>query len=1020
MKTRIILLASLFWCLLMQTMAAPKPEKKLYVPMDYSTCGYRASEKAIPNVPNAVFVKAVDGDCTDRLQRAIDYVATLKPNSEGQRGAILLGEGTFHIVGPLRVTTSGIVIRGMGKDVTTIAKHGFDRGALIYFEGGNSLKIGESIDVVGEKTLAGSTSLTLASTQGISVGSRIRITRPSTPEWIRSLKMNGFGGGLDGSGWKPSDIDIVWNRVVTAVNGNQIEIDAPITTTLSREYGNAYVNIGFNEAEIRECGIENLTLMSAINDWNPKDEDHCWDAVRMDHVRDCWVRRVEFNHFAGSAVNIQLDCSRITVEDCLASEPVSEVGGWRRSVFLTRGQQTLIQRCVSRHGIHDFVAGTCAAGPNAFVQCDSEESYGFSGSIGSWAAGLLFDIVNIDGHDIHLGNLEQWMQGTGWNTANSMLWQCTASTLWCYSPDEDNRCSANGCWGTLTGNAEWLSSNSHVKPRSLFYDQLEKRLKALNLPETDAVKPYILPRDLEGTTSPTVEQAMHMAQVSLTEPRLTMEMWLDSIEYTAPINSNGVKSIDDVKMAKTKAVQQPTRDYKVNNGYLTMDNKLMTGNQYDIPWWSGSVKDNFTRRGARPAITRFVPGREGTGWTDRIDSVISFMEKRHFAALDHHYGLWYDIRRTDHERVRRADGDVGAPFYEQAFSRTGRGTAWDGLSLYDLEKPNEWYWMRLNEFAAKGNPKGILLFNQHYFQHNILEAGAHWVDCPWRPVNNVNSTDFPEPVPFTGDKRIFMAEQFYDVNNPDLWPLHRHYIRMCLDKLKDQPNVVHFISAEYTGPLHFTRFWLQTIAEWEAETGRHPLVALSCTKDAQDALLSDPILNKVVDIIDIRYWHYNTKELWAPAAGKNMAPRQWMRKWGAGKTGFDEAYKAVREYRDKYPDKAVTFYAQQYPTYGWAILMAGGSLPNVMIGNEKLQADICSMKPLDGTGCLVLGNGQKGYLVYAQESSVSLPVESGKYNIHTINTHTGELKVLKKSIKINNTYDFTEVQKNTVLWLERL
>ena len=121
MKTRIILLASLFWCLLMQTMAAPKPEKKLYVPMDYSTCGYRASEKAIPNVPNAVFVKAVDGDCTDRLQRAIDYVATLKPNSEGQRGAILLGEGTFHIVGPLRVTTSGIVIRGMGKDVTTIA-----------------------------------------------------------------------------------------------------------------------------------------------------------------------------------------------------------------------------------------------------------------------------------------------------------------------------------------------------------------------------------------------------------------------------------------------------------------------------------------------------------------------------------------------------------------------------------------------------------------------------------------------------------------------------------------------------------------------------------------------------------------------------------------------------------------------------------------------------------------------------------------------------------------------------------
>lgn len=46
------------------------------------------------------------------------------------------------------------------------------------------------------------------------------------------------------------------------------------------------------------------------------------------------------------------------------------------------------------------------------------------------------------------------------------------------------------------------------------------------------------------------------------------------------------------------------------------------------------------------------------------------------------------------------------------------------------------------------------------------------------------------------------------------------------------------------------------------------MVALSCTKDAQDSILADPELSKVVDIIDIRYWHYNTKGLWAPQAGK--------------------------------------------------------------------------------------------------------------------------------------------------------
>ena len=50
--------------------------------------------------------------------------------------------------------------------------------------------------------------------------------------------------------------------------------------------------------------------------------DHCWDAISMNYVRDCWVRRVNFRHFAGSAVNLQKHVSRVTVEDCVAQEPV--------------------------------------------------------------------------------------------------------------------------------------------------------------------------------------------------------------------------------------------------------------------------------------------------------------------------------------------------------------------------------------------------------------------------------------------------------------------------------------------------------------------------------------------------------------------------------------------------------------------------------------------------------------------------------------------------------------------------
>ncbi len=1077
-----------------------KPKPVLYVPMDYSTCGYHASELPLPDAEVAAYVEWQEGDCSAVIQAAIDEVSQAIRRSEGnggkadnsvRRGAVLLGEGTFRIDHPLRITASGVVLRGMGRDKTRLVKHGTDRGALVYIEGVNRSERGvkgsergvkgserdntsftqDTIFIAADLIPAGSTTIvtfTPTILPSFTPHERIDIVRPCTQEWIDHLDMADFGGGLDYTGWKPTDTELRWDRTIVDVRGDTIVLDAPVTTAIEKRFGGAYVVRGCHDGELSECGVENLTLESAVNDWNPKDEDHCWDAIYIDNVRDCWVRRVNFQRFAGSAVNLQKRTSRITVEDCIASEPVSEIGGWRRQVFLTRGQQTLFQRCISRHGIHDFAAGFCAAGPNAFVECEGEGSLGFSGSIGSWAPGLLFDIVNIDGHDLRFANLEQFQFGTGWNTANSMFWQCTASTIECYSPDSLNRCSAHGCWGTLTGNGNWTSSNDHVQPRSLFYDQLEKRVGKLGL------SPHLLPRSTNATSSPTVDQAMELAQESLTEPRLTMEMWIDSLTSLTPSPSlRGEGNINTQKQKKKRydskvtigQAQKETTPLPLAGG-VGGEAFPLAGNLYSIPWWSGRVKDNFCERDAKPAITRFVPGREGTGWTDRIDSVVVFLVRNGYAALDHNYGLWYDLRRTDHERVRRADGDVWAPFYEQPFARSGQGTAWDGLSRYDLTRPNEWYWGRLREFADKAAKEGIMLFNHHYFQHNILEAGAHWVDCPWRPVNNVqlsvgslefsdfsselrvqsselsdvskvsqpsplnSQLPFPEPVPFAGDKRVFMAEQFYDETNETLHPLHRQYIRMCLDELKDQPNVVHLISAEYTGPLHFTRFWLQTIADWEQETGRHPLIALSCTRDVQDSLLADPVLSKVVDIIDIRYWHYNTQGLWAPEGGKNMAPRQWMRKMKVGKTGFDEAYRAVREMRDRYPDKKVTFFAQQYPNYGWAILMAGGSMANVplrMVGadsrvcpdNARLLHDIDLMRPMDGEGCVALGNPEVGYLIYTKSEKASLPVADGKYSVYTVDASNGEIRIQQKNTQVIGSFSLESTTPNRVFWLRK-
>src|SRR5207249_458074 len=163
-----------------------------------------------------------------------------------------------------------------------------------------------------------------------------------------------------------------------------------------------------------------------------------------------------------------------------------------------------------------------------------------------------------------------------------------------------------------------------------------------------------------------------------------------------------------------------------------------------------------------------------------------------------------------------------------------------GLSRYDLTRFNPWYFSRLHEFAEFGRQKGLVLVNEMYFQHNILEAGAHWADSPWRPANCLQDTGFPEPPPYAEDKRVFMAEQFYDVSHPVRRELHRAFIRQCLANLADEPNVIHTTSAEFSGTLAFAQFWIDVAAEWEAETGKHPLLALSAPKDVQDAILTDP------------------------------------------------------------------------------------------------------------------------------------------------------------------------------------
>lgn len=991
---------------------------------DYSYCGYMASEQSIPYVPVRVVVPVKPGDATLRIQSALNYVASLPAGKDGIRGAVLLNKGTYQVNGSLKINATGVILRGsgMGTNGTVLVAAGTDRATFIQVAGKDDRKKDGEIKITDAYVPVNAFTFHVASANNLKVGDNLSIRRPSTQKWIDLLGTGTFGGGISALGWKPGEQDIHWDRKITAVNGNTVTIDAPLTTALDTTYGGGFVSRYNWPGRITQIGIENLCLNSAYDTANPKDEAHRWMAITMENVSDAWVRQVTFMHFAGSAVFVLPTANRVTVEDCKSLAPISEIGGQRRNTFWTMGGQTLFQRLYSDQGYHDFAVGFCAPGPNAFVQCQATGSYSFSGAIDSWASGVLCDVVSIDGRPLSYKNREQDGQGAGWAAANSTFWNCTASRIDCYRPPTAQNWSF-GSWAQFGGDGYWEESNSSINPRSFFYTQLANRLNKNVSKQAD-----LLLIQSEPSSSPTVEQAAELMRQART-PATTMNDWITAAPKRNPIptSADGAKTIDQIGLNQiiTPALAPKM---SVSNGWLVRGNTLLSGGHFEAPWWNGTIHPDYLAKTAKPDITRWVPGRTGTGLTDDLNDVTNWMLQDHIVVLEHNYGLWYDRRRDDHERIRREDGDAWAPFYELPFARSGKELAYDGLSKYDLTKYNTWYWNRLKQFADLADEKGLVLVHQNFFQHNIIEAGAHYTDFPWRTANNINSTGFPEPVNYAGDKRQFMAEQFYDVTNPVRRKLLVAYINKCMDNFAGNNGVLQYTGAEFTGPLHFMQFWVETVKQWETAHKKKQIIALSATKDVQDAILADPARSAVINAIDIRYWYYEGNDkLYAPAGGQSLAPRQQERLYKPKAVSFESVYHAVHDYSTKYPDKAVLFSADGYDHFGWAVFIAGGSLPVLPATTDKnLLTAATSMKP-----AVMPGNpanqwalsGKNGYIVY---NNTGKPVvlnlaPNVNYKAQWIDTRTGMAINNGEQVKGGNQVAINCPKPNgAVLWLSRI
>ncbi|WP_207422835.1 DUF6298 domain-containing protein [Desertivirga brevis] len=963
---------------------------------DYSYCGYQNSNEPIPNVPVKVIVPSMKGDATKAIQSAIDYVSSLPHGKAGFRGAILLEKGEFQLAGSLEIRASGVVLRGAGpgKGGTTLVATGTGRETLIRVFGRNDRKAEAAVPLQNVYVPVNALTLSFKSPHNFKTGDKIIVKRPSTQEWIQSIGADKIGSYVNYhlTHWEAGDFDQNWLRRVVAADQHSITIDLPLSNSLDPKYGGGTVAKYTWEGRIRNVGVENLNCVSAFDSSNPKDENHRWMAVTLENVEDAWVRRVEAKHFVSSAVAVWETASRVTVEDCKSLSPVGEIGNYRRLSFQTLGQQVLFQRCYAEYGYHDFSVGFSAAGPNAFVQCYSYLPYNFSGTIGGWSTGVLFDKVTVDGGNLFLDYRDVDGQGGGWTTANSLSWQARAAKLYLSNPPGAQNW-AYGSWAQGYGNGFHERPHSFLKPESFYYAQLKART-GKDSPELDKILVYTS----SSGSAPSPELAAQYSERSK-RPDLTLYTWIDSMIARYPLISNlsGARRLSAIKLPAKASLPKSAPAIRLSGGWIVKGGEVLAGRKARTSMWRGSTRPGEIAN-ANLNLVRFVPGRTGSGLTDHLDSVVSEMKAKNMVAMQNFPALWYERRRDDHARARRADADVWAPFYEQPFSRSGQGEAFDRLSKYDLTKWNPWYWSRLKEFAHLADQNGLLFIQEHYLQHNIIEEGAHWADYPWRTANNINNTGFAEDPAYAGDKRIYMAVEFYDTTNAVRKQLHRNYIRKSLDEFKDNKNVVHHLGHEYTGPLHFVQFWLDIIAEWQKENNKEVMVMLPGTKDVQDAILADPRRSELVDIVEVVQWQYRKDgSLYSPTGGQSLTERQYARIMEVGETSFDQVYRAVSEFRLKYPGKAMV-YSRQGGEYGsWGAFMAGGSLANLPVQNKRFLQEALKFSPLkmkeQPSGTYVLGEKAKGYIVFSQDGlvNINLDDDAKKYTLNWINPASGEM-----------------------------
>jgi hypothetical protein len=298
--------------------------------VDFSYAGYRGGGVALPDAPVAETLTPSGADDTSALQSALNRVAALATKSNTPQ-ALLLAPGTFHLSAPINISASNLVLRGSGRDKTTITLTGaFHIGFVIGLNGISAAEnpdedsAAPSADEPPAKashartTLAdayvpsGTRQLPVANATGFTVGDTILIKHPITPDYLRFMGMDNLVRSGRPEHWIGSSITT--ERRIAAIRENTLILDVPITDDYDPRFGGGAattVTAVPEPARLHDSGIEALAITAPSVSIALQDPH--FDAIHITTAEDVWLRDLDI-HDTTNFIRVEASARCITID----------------------------------------------------------------------------------------------------------------------------------------------------------------------------------------------------------------------------------------------------------------------------------------------------------------------------------------------------------------------------------------------------------------------------------------------------------------------------------------------------------------------------------------------------------------------------------------------------------------------------------------------------------------------------------------------------------------------------------